>query len=113
MTDTTMPLIELLRKHDEEDFLRAVSEAVLQLLMEHDVEGQIGAGRHERSDGRLTYRNVPASKPSSNSPTRSVRGNDILVIARPHEPVRCIPEAGSARWRSCPRRAQQPRDRGG
>lgn len=57
VTDTTMPLIELLWKQDEGDFLRAVSEAVLQLLMEHDVEGQIGAGRHERSDGRLTYRN--------------------------------------------------------
>src|SRR5512147_2739221 len=57
MTETTMPLIELLRKHDEGDFLRAVSEAVLQLLMEHDVGGLIGAGRHERSDGRLTSRN--------------------------------------------------------
>lgn len=57
MTETTMPLIELLRKQDEGDFLRAGSEAVLQLLMEHDVEGLIGAGRHERSDGRLTYRN--------------------------------------------------------
>ena len=30
MTDTTMPLIELLRQHDEGDFLRAVTEAVLQ-----------------------------------------------------------------------------------
>ena len=46
-----------MRRHDEGDFLRAVSEALLQLLMEHDVEGLIGAGRHERSDGRLTYRN--------------------------------------------------------
>lgn len=56
MTEATPPLIEVLRKHDERDFLRALSEAVLQLLMEHDVEGQIGAGRHERSDVRLTYR---------------------------------------------------------
>ncbi|MCE7031013.1 hypothetical protein [Jiella avicenniae] len=39
MTETTMPLIELLRKHDDGDFLRAVSAAVLQLLMEHDVRG--------------------------------------------------------------------------
>ena len=29
MTETTMPLIELLRKRDKGDFLRAVSEAVL------------------------------------------------------------------------------------
>ncbi len=52
-----MPLIELLQKHDEGDFLRAVTEAVLQTLMEHDVEGMIGAGRYERGEGRQTYRN--------------------------------------------------------
>ena len=57
MTETNMPLIELLQKHDEGDFLRAVTEAVLQTLMEHDVEGMIGAGRYERGEGRLTYRN--------------------------------------------------------
>ncbi len=39
MTETTMPLIELLQKQDDGDFLRSVAEAVLQLLMEHDVEG--------------------------------------------------------------------------
>ncbi len=57
MTETSMPLIELLQKQDDGDFLRAVAEAVLQLLMEHDVEGLIGAGRYERGDGRLTWRN--------------------------------------------------------
>ena len=57
MTDTSMPLIELLQKQDDGDFLRAVAEAVLQLLMEHDVEGLVGAGRYERGDGRLTWRN--------------------------------------------------------
>jgi transposase-like protein len=57
MTDTSMPLIELLQKQDDGDFLRAVAEAVLQLLMEHDAEGLIGAGRYERGDGRLTWRN--------------------------------------------------------
>ena len=46
MTETNMPLIELLQKHDEGDFLRAVTEAVLQTLMEHDVEGVIGAGHY-------------------------------------------------------------------
>ncbi len=44
MTENNMTLIELLQKHDEGDFLRAVTEAVLQTLMEHDVEGVIGAG---------------------------------------------------------------------
>ena len=57
MTKTNMSLTELLEKHDEGDFLRAVAEAVLQLIMEADVEGVIGAGRHERAEGRTTYRN--------------------------------------------------------
>jgi len=34
-----------------------VAEAVVQLLMETDVEGLIGAGRHERTAERATYRN--------------------------------------------------------
>jgi transposase-like protein len=34
-----------------------VAEAVLQLLMETDVEGLIGAGRYERSGERTTWRN--------------------------------------------------------
>ena len=57
MTETNMTLIDFLQKHDDGDFLRAVSEAVLQTLMEHDVEGMIGAGRYERGEGRQTYRN--------------------------------------------------------
>lgn len=57
MTKTTMPLSELLAKHDEGDFLRAVAESVLQLIMEADVEGVVGASRHERAEGRTTYRN--------------------------------------------------------
>jgi hypothetical protein len=52
-----MALVELLQKSGESDFLRAVAEAVLQILMEADVEGLIGAGRHERSAERLNYRN--------------------------------------------------------
>jgi hypothetical protein len=43
-----MALVELLQKADDGDFLRSVAEAVLQLLMEADVDGVIGAGRHER-----------------------------------------------------------------
>src|SRR5262249_47415604 len=44
-------------KSGEADFLRAVAESVLQILMEADVEGLIGAGRHERTGDRLNYRN--------------------------------------------------------
>jgi putative transposase len=57
MTDERMALVELLQKGGDGDFLRAVAEAVLQILMEADVEGLIGAGRHERSAERLNYRN--------------------------------------------------------
>ena len=57
MTKTNMDLSELLAKHDQGDFLRSIAEAVLQLIMEADVEGLIGAGRHERSGERTTWRN--------------------------------------------------------
>ena len=57
MTDDRMPLAELLLKAGDGDFLRAVAESVLQILMETDVEGVIGAGRHERSAERLNWRN--------------------------------------------------------
>lgn len=57
MADDRMPLIELLQKVGEGDFLRTVTESVLQILMEADVEGLIGAGRHERSQERSNYRN--------------------------------------------------------
>ena len=57
MTDDRMALAELLQKSGDGDFLRSVAEAVLQILMEADVEGLIGAGRHERTGDRLNYRN--------------------------------------------------------
>src|SRR3954465_6353202 len=57
MTDERLPLAKLLAKAGDGDFLRSVAEAVVQLLMETDVEGLIGAGRHERSGERTTYRN--------------------------------------------------------
>src|SRR5690348_16483140 len=57
MTDDRMPLAELLEKAGEGDFLRAIAEAVLQLLMEADVDGLIGAGRYERNGERTRWRN--------------------------------------------------------
>src|SRR5205823_9866013 len=57
MTEERLVLAELLEKAGESDFLRAVAEAVLQLLMETDVEGLIGAGRYEHSGERTTWRN--------------------------------------------------------
>jgi hypothetical protein len=47
MTEERLVLAELLEKAGESDFLRAVAEAVLQLLMETDVEGPLP--RHYRA----------------------------------------------------------------
>ena len=57
MTEERLPLADLLAKAGDGDFLRSVAEAVVQLLMETDVDGLIGAGRHERTSERTTYRN--------------------------------------------------------
>ncbi|WAP69456.1 IS256 family transposase [Jiella pelagia] len=57
MTEDRLPLAELLAKAGDGDFLRTIAESVMQLLMEADVEGMIGAGRHERTLERATYRN--------------------------------------------------------
>ncbi len=57
MTEERLVLAKLLETAGEGDFLQTVAEAVLQLLMETDVEGLIGAGRYERSGERTTWRN--------------------------------------------------------
>lgn len=57
MTDDRIPLAELMSKSGDGDFLRTVAESVLQIIMEADADGLIGAGRHERSGERSTWRN--------------------------------------------------------
>lgn len=57
MTNERLALNDLLEKAGDGDFLRTVAESVLQLLMEADVDGLIGAGRHERNAERMTWRN--------------------------------------------------------
>ena len=57
MTDDRMALIEAFQKADDGNFLRSLAETVLQILMEADVDGLIGAGCYERSGERSTYRN--------------------------------------------------------
>ena len=52
-----MDLSAPLAKRDKRDFLRGIAEAVLHLIMGADVEGLIGAARHERSGERTTWRN--------------------------------------------------------
>lgn len=57
MTDDRLALCELAAKSGDSDFLRTIAGSVLQLIMEADVDGLIGAGRYERGDGRQTWRN--------------------------------------------------------
>ena len=57
MTDDRLPLAELAAKCGDADFLRVIAENVLQLIMEADVDGLIGAGRYERGETRQTWRN--------------------------------------------------------
>ena len=57
MTEPTLPLISSCCKSRMTATSCAPSPGVLQLLMEHDVEGLVGAGRYERCDGRQTWRN--------------------------------------------------------
>jgi len=57
MTDDRLPLAELMAKTGDEDFLRTIAESVLQIIMEAEVDGLVGAGRHERSGDRMTWRN--------------------------------------------------------
>lgn len=45
MTKTNMDLSELLAKHDQGDLLRRIAEAVLQLIMEANVDGLLGRSR--------------------------------------------------------------------
>ncbi len=56
MTDNRLPLAELAAKRGDSDFLRVIAENVLQLIMEADVDGLIGAGRTSAArPGRLNH----------------------------------------------------------
>jgi transposase-like protein len=60
MTDITMALKELLRKHEldiDSDFLREGVQVMMQMLVELEASQQIGAGHYERTPERVTHRN--------------------------------------------------------
>ena len=85
MTEDRMALVELLQKSGDSDFLRAVAEAVLQILMEADVEGLIGAGRHERSGERLNYRNGYRGRQNAHGGSTAASPADGWKALRGHE----------------------------
>lgn len=57
MTEDRMALVELAEKYADGDLLRELGQLALQRLMEAEAEARCGAGRHERSDGRVNQRN--------------------------------------------------------
>lgn len=57
MTERSMNLIDVARQCGDRDLLRQLAETTLAKLMEFEVAKLIGAGRHERSEGRTTHRN--------------------------------------------------------
>lgn len=60
MTNPSIALVEYLRNLGADadlDFLRESAQLLSQLVMELEVEAQIGAGKYERSDERQTQRN--------------------------------------------------------
>ena len=57
MTEDRLALAELSAKSGDPDFLRTIAESVLQLIMEADVDGLIGAGCYERGEARQAWRN--------------------------------------------------------
>lgn len=66
MTEDSRPLTEVLRKGEEPggsgDWLANAVRTFAQALMEAEVSAQIGAGKHERSAERTTYRNGSRSR---------------------------------------------------
>ena len=98
MTEDRLPLADLLAKAGDGDFLRSVAEAVVQLLMETDVEGLIGAGRHERSGDRTTYRNGYRDR------TLDTRLGSLQLVGSDAP----NPEAATGQVRSAPRLKSLP-----
>ena len=57
MADNSMTFSNTLMQLGGEDFLRELTEFMLNRIMEADVSQRINAEPHERSDERKTYRN--------------------------------------------------------
>ncbi len=83
MTKTNRDLSELLAKHDR-GILPGISQVVPQLIMETHVEALIGAGRHERSPVRTTWRNGHPHLVICATASRLISSSKLLpVIIRP------------------------------
>jgi hypothetical protein len=72
MTEGRLPLSELLEKAGDGDFLRSVAEAVLQMLMEADVDGLIPVAR--TADSKVNW--CDAIRRDSPFPREKGNGDD-------------------------------------
>jgi putative transposase len=63
MTRDSLPFLELLDHAGGDDFLKSLAQRVLEQLMEFEVTNRIGADKHERAEGRATYRNGYRERP--------------------------------------------------
>jgi hypothetical protein len=82
MTEERLPLAELSAQAGGGAFLRPVAEVMVQLLMETDVDGVIGAGRHERSLDETPRLNDLTQARQPNRPGRiaEMPGGDALDL---------------------------------
>ncbi len=75
----------LLATAGDPDALRQTAKTVVQMLMEANGEGKIGAGRHERSGARITYRNGYRDRGLEiRSPTQARLPHATLKYPRPY-----------------------------
>jgi hypothetical protein len=97
MTEARLALSELLEKAGDGDFLRTVAEAVLQLLMEADVECQwrlkFCQKWRSKFDHSVAYRSRPQSRSGLIS-TSTLRGSGGLC-GRHHD----LRRPAAATWR--------------
>lgn len=63
MAEDSMAFLEWLGQQGGENFLRVLTERVLEQLMDFEVSNRILAGRHERTEERRSYRNGYRERP--------------------------------------------------
>ena len=82
MTKTNMNLSELMAKHDQGDLLRSIAQAVLQLMMEADVDGLIhcpsGHCEAMSREGALDGMNGPTGARRGVTGTATARSTPVL-----------------------------------
>jgi transposase len=90
MTRASMPLDELLGElgDRDKDTLRVVLERTVQALVEAEVTAVIGAGRHERAEERLTYRNGHRLNRGGDRQANNALWHIVMVRLASHQPTK-------------------------